>query len=140
WAMLPGANGLPDPAQRVTLVARASAPVDLEIGPNGDLFYVDLNGGAVRRLQYFTTNRPPTAVAQASPLAGSAPLTVQFDASASSDPDPGATLSYAWDLDGDGQLNDSTLPSPTWTYTTAGPHTATVRVTDNGGLSSTASV
>ncbi|MBA2712155.1 MAG: PQQ-dependent sugar dehydrogenase, partial [Rubrobacteraceae bacterium] len=45
WVMKKGTNGLPDPAKRSTFVADAAAPVDLQIGPNGDLFYVDLTGG-----------------------------------------------------------------------------------------------
>src|SRR6185295_5435947 len=40
---------------------------------------------------------------------------VQFDATASSNPD-GGTLSYAWDLDGDGGFDDSTDPKPQFTY------------------------
>ncbi len=40
--MQKGTNGLPDPAKLETFVAGAATPVDLQIGPNGDLFYVDL--------------------------------------------------------------------------------------------------
>src|SRR5205807_2692948 len=109
-------------------------------GPNGDLFYCGFNDGVIHRVQYVSSNRPPVAVATASPTSGAPPLTVQFDASASSDPDAGTTLSYAWDLDGDGRFNDSTAVKPTWTYTAAGTYTASLRVTDNGGLSSVASV
>ena len=35
-------NGLPDPSRIETFVAGAARPVDLEIGPGGDLFYVDI--------------------------------------------------------------------------------------------------
>jgi len=59
WAMLPGANGLPDPANKRTFVASASGPVDLEIGPAGDLFYVDFNGGTVRRITFEGPPPPP---------------------------------------------------------------------------------
>jgi glucose/arabinose dehydrogenase len=51
WAMLPGANGLPDPATRETIKANTPHPVDLKLGPGGDLFYVDV-GGTIRRIQY----------------------------------------------------------------------------------------
>jgi glucose/arabinose dehydrogenase len=140
WAMLPGANGLPDPNNRVSFVANAAAPVNLEIGPNGDLFYVGFNDGIIHRIQYVSGNRPPVAAAQASPTSGAPPLTVQFDGSGSSDPDPGTTLSYSWDLNGDGAYGDSTAVKPTWTYSAAGTYVASLRVTDNGGLSGFASV
>jgi glucose/arabinose dehydrogenase/single-stranded DNA-binding protein len=52
WAMLPGTNGLPDPTKIQTFITGASNPVDLEIGPNGDLFYADLEGGAIHRVTY----------------------------------------------------------------------------------------
>jgi PKD repeat protein len=41
-------------------------------------------------------------------------------------------LSYAWDLDGDGQFDDSTIANPTWTYA-GGLHTAYLKVTDANG-------
>ncbi|MDA8019545.1 MAG: PQQ-dependent sugar dehydrogenase [Thermoanaerobaculia bacterium] len=51
WAMLAGPGGVPDPATIVTLVAGSGRPVHLEIGPQGDLFYVDLSAGEVRRVR-----------------------------------------------------------------------------------------
>jgi glucose/arabinose dehydrogenase len=52
WAMLPGSNGLPDPSNIQTFVSPAAFPVDLETGPNGDLFYVDFDEGTIHRLSY----------------------------------------------------------------------------------------
>lgn len=46
-------------------------------------------------------NRPPVAIARASPTRGSAPLTVQFDGSASISPEGGEIARYTWDF-GDG--------------------------------------
>ena len=89
-----------------TFVGGAAQPVDLQIGPGGDLFYVDL-GGTIRRIRYFNQNQPPTAVASANPTSGAAPLTVAFDGSASSDPTV-TPSTYAWDLDGDGAFDDAT--------------------------------
>jgi len=139
WVMPKGTSGLPAPGQIKTFVAGAANPVNLEIGPGGDLFYVDFDGGTIRRIRYFSTNRPPVAVATASPTTGAAPLTVTFDGSGSSDPD-GDALSYAWDLDADGAYDDATATRPTWTYTTGGSYAAKLRVTDPGGLSATATV
>jgi PKD repeat protein len=77
------------------------------------------------------------ASATASPTSGNPPLTVNFDGTGSSDPDPGDTLTYAWDLDGDGAYDDSTASKPTYTYTTAGKYSVGLQVTDSRGLSDT---
>jgi len=140
WAMLPGSNGVPDPSDIVTFAAGAGSPVQLQVGPDGDLYYVDLTDGTIQRISYSATNQPPTAVAKATPTSGDAPLNVQFDGSQSSDPDAGDTLSYSWDLNGDGQYGDSTAVSPSYTYTTPGVYTASLRVTDSHGESSTSAV
>jgi uncharacterized repeat protein (TIGR01451 family) len=130
WAMLPGANGAPDPSQIVTFDSgMTGGAVHLERGPGGDIFYVDLDNGRVQRISYFATNQPPVAVASATPNSGASPLFVQFDASGSIDPD-GDPLVYLWDLDGDGTFTDSTAINPTFTYNTPGKHTATLIVTD----------
>ena len=139
WAMLPGSNGVPDPARIRTFAAGAANPVQLQIGPGGDLFYADFDGGTIRRVTFTPANQPPTAVATATPRSGDAPLTVNFDGAGSSDPD-GDTLSYAWDLDADGQYDDSTSVAPTFTYTTQGVYMASLRVTDSRSASSTAAV
>ena len=132
-----GADGQPVPGQVRTFVAGAANPVNLEMGPGGELHYTDFDGGSIRRIRY--TNQAPNAVASASPTSGSAPLTVTFDGSQSSDPD-GGTLGYAWDLDGDGAFDDATTAQASWNYTAAGAYTATLRVTDGQGLSDTDAV
>jgi glucose/arabinose dehydrogenase/PKD repeat protein len=140
WAMPLGLDGNPAPGQIRTFVAGAANPVELQIGPGGDLFYPDFDGGSIRRVIFTPANQPPIAVATATPTTGSAPLTVQFDGSGSSDPDAGDTLTYAWDLDADGQYDDSTAVAPTYTYTNQGVYAASLRVTDNHGDSGTAAV
>jgi glucose/arabinose dehydrogenase len=137
WAMLKGANGLPDPNQRQTFAAAAANPVDLKIGPGGDLFYVDL-AGTIRRISYQGSNTPPTAVIQASPTSGAAPLTVSFDGRSSSDPDPGDGIaSYSWDLNGDNVYGDATTATTSYTYADPGTYTARLKVTDRKGATST---
>jgi glucose/arabinose dehydrogenase/PKD repeat protein len=138
WAVPVGADGLPDISKRRTFVGGAAQPVDLQIGPGGDLFYVDL-GGTIRRIRYFNQNQPPIAVATANPTNGPAPLTVTFDGGGSSDAD-GDALSYAWDLDGDGAFDDGSAATATFTYTQPGTYTATLRVTDPSGASGTSAV
>ena len=144
WAMLAGAGGLPDPNTIQLLVGADSTgqaagnPVDLKIGPGGDLYYVDMEGGNVHRIVYTAANQPPTARIAASPTAGDPPLTVAFDGRASSDPE-GAPLTYSWDLNGDGTYGDATGSTASWTYTAAGSYAAGLRVTDDRGTTGTAS-
>jgi glucose/arabinose dehydrogenase len=133
WAMRKDANGLPAPGLLETFVAPAANPVDIQISPGGELFYADFDGGTIRRIQY--ANQSPVAVASANPTSGPTPLTVNFDGTASSDPDPGDAITYAWDLDGDGLYDDSTAAQPTYTYTQSGSFTTRLRVTDSHGLS-----
>lgn len=138
WVIPVGANGLPDISKRRTFVGGATQPVDLQIGPGGDLFYVDL-GGTVRRIRYFSQNQPPIAVASANPTSGAAPLTVAFSGAASSDPD-GDALTFAWDLDGDGAFDDGAAATASFTYTQPGSYIATLRVTDPAAATGTSSV
>ena len=138
WVMYPGANGLPDKNTIATFDPGAANPVDLEIGPQGDLFYPDLDGGTIRRIVFTSGNAPPQAVASADPANGPAPLTTQLSASGSSDSD-GDELTYAWDLDGDG-FDDGNQQTFTHQYTSPGTYTAVVKVTDPDGASDTDSV
>ena len=87
WAMRAGANGLPDPATVQTFDLDASNPVSLEVGPDGALYYADLDGGRIMRIQSTASNQSPTAAISADPTSGHAPLEVDFDGTASSDPD-----------------------------------------------------
>ena len=134
WAMLEGPGGDPDPAEIITFVTAAPNPVDLQIGPCGDLFYVDHNGGTIRRVRYPEENCPPVAVATANVTSGSAPLEVDFDGTGSSDPDGDEGLEFAWDLDGDGQYDDAAVAQPSFIYD-AGTYDARLRVTDADGES-----
>ncbi|HEY9377223.1 MAG TPA: PQQ-dependent sugar dehydrogenase [Jiangellaceae bacterium] len=138
WAIESGANGLPDISKRRTFVSAAAQPVDVQIGPGGDLFYVDL-GGTIRRIRYFSQNQPPVAVISAQPTSGPAPLAVAFDGTGSTDPD-GDPITYAWDLDDDGAFDDSTSPTPSFTYTQAGTYTPDLRVSDPSGATGVSSV
>jgi PKD repeat protein len=84
-------------------------------------------------------NGLPRARVTATPTTGKAPLVVQLSAAGSVDPE-GAALTYAWDLDGDTQLDDATGATVSQTYTTKGTRQVTVRVTDSFGATSTALV
>ena len=109
------------------------------MGPGGELFYVDIVAGTVRMIKYFSQNGPPAAVLSTDVTAGPLPLTVQFDGSLSTDPE-GQVLTFAWDLNGDGDFSDAVGSQATYTYTAQGPVTAQLRVSDPGGASDTATV
>jgi uncharacterized repeat protein (TIGR01451 family) len=135
--MFPGTNGLLNPSDgfRATFQAPAANPVDLQVGPDGALYYADFDGGTIRRIAY-SANQPPIASATGSPTNGPAPLTVNFNGSGSSDPE-GGPLTYAWDLDGDGQFDDGNGATATYTYTQPGTYNARLRVTDDQNQSAT---
>ncbi len=132
WVMFAGTNGLPDPATRATFAAGGANPVDVKIGPDGKLYYVDFDGGTIRRVEYLGTNQPPVASASANPTNGAAPLAVTFNGSGSSDPE-GGPLTYAWDLDGDGAFDDASTVQPGYTYTQPGSYTAKLRAPTTSG-------
>jgi glucose/arabinose dehydrogenase len=133
WAMFPGSNGLPDPSNIITFDAGAAGPVKLAYGPNGDLYYADLDGGTIHRISF---GDGPIAKATATPSSGQVPLNVQFDASGSE----GDSLTYEWDLDGDGEFDDSNEVNPTHMYTAPGLHIVSVKVSEPGGASDTLSL
>ena len=139
WVMFAGANGLPDPATRQPFINGAANPVDIQVGPAGDLYYADFDGGTIQRVRALAGNHAPTANASATPTSGAVPLTVNFNGSGSTDPDDD-TLSYAWDLDSDGDFDDSTAVQPSFTYTQTGTYEARLRVRDPSGLTGTDSV
>ena len=82
-----------------------------------------------------TENIAPTAVINATPNSGSAPLTVTFDASNSTDSD-GSIASYTWYF-GDGSSGSG--KTVTHTYTTEATFTASLQVSDNMAATGTSS-
>ena len=86
-----------------------------------------------RLLREQRRRRPPAITA--TPANGPVPLLVQFNGSGSSDPEDGSNLLYAWDLDGDGQFDDSTVVAAELdVHPGRDVYTASLRVTDSGGL------
>src|SRR5699024_11131692 len=81
--------------------------------------------------QGVTDNASPVLEVETSSTSGTAPLPVDFTASAT-DPDGDTPLTYAWDF-GDGATADTAEASHTYTH--AGEYTATVTVTDARGAS-----
>jgi glucose/arabinose dehydrogenase len=124
-----------DFTDRVNPTCFALNPID------GNIYYVsylypDIH--EVRRLAFDpNANLRPVIVAEASPIFGTSPLTVDFTASNSKDPENGP-LSFFWDF-GDGK--NSTLANTTHIYVAESTEpqifTATLKVTDNVGKSDT---
>ena len=116
----------------------SSSAVHLQFGPycgGQALYYTSYaNGGQVRRLAHNPSlNCAPTAVLSAVPISGPSPLTVNFSAFGSSDPNQGDTLTYLWDF-GDGASETTSAPLLAHTYLQGGTYTVTLRVRDNGWL------
>jgi len=144
YVMQAGVDGLPDPTMISTFFT-GEPVIDIEAGPNGDLFMLTLfgatgGGGSVYRIAYPAGSANPEAVVDATPTSGATPLTVSFSATGSVPATPGDVLSYAWDLDGDNVFAEGTGSTATYTYTTAGVITARLRITDDKGGSDTTSV
>ena len=120
--------------------------INIEFGPDGSLYVLDYGTGyfagdansAVYRVDYVQGTRTPVVELRTNKTSGPAPLTVEFDATGSRDPDDTA-ITYAWDFNGDG-VTDSTAIKPSHTYTQPGRHTATLAVTDADGQVGRASV
>lgn len=127
WVMFKGSDGNPDPSTVTNFIDGVYAPVQVVIGPGGDLYTVGLIDGYISRMQY----KAPTASIQANVYSGAGPLTVHFTGNYTTQ--PGRTLSYSWDFNGDGVFGESTDPNPTFTYTQPGTYKAWVRVTDSTG-------
>jgi glucose/arabinose dehydrogenase len=108
--------------------------VDIQIGSDGTLWMMSMFTGQIDRLVYENTpssNSSPIAVTVATTTAGATPVSVTFDASASSDAD-GDPLLYEWDFQSDGSV-DATGAVVSHTYTSVGRSSATLTVSDGNG-------
>lgn len=146
YAMLAGEDGRPDPLTAAPFLSEPGnyPGVDLEVGPDGALYYASLfsegplgepfGPGAIHRVSY--NPDAPRARLTADPRWGPAspaqPLEVHLDAGASTSA-KGEALSYAWDLDGDGSFETPGGATRTLSLTGQQNLTVAVRVSDSGG-------
>jgi glucose/arabinose dehydrogenase len=152
YAMFPGSDGRPDPSTVTTFMSHSEpySGTDLEIGPDGDLYYSSLftekegnefEPGAIHRIEYFSGNQPPVARLSVDHQWGPEHLEATFDASGSTDAD-GDPLEYEWDLNGDGVYEDAptSASSASETFDDNANHTVAVRVVDPDEASSVARI
>jgi cytochrome c len=119
--------------------------MDQKFGADGNFYLLTYGDGffninpdaAMEKFSYVKGLRAPIAVLNATPTDGQAPLTVAFSSEGSNDPDPGDSIRFDWDLDGNGTI-DSIDPNPSFTYTANGVYTARLTVTDSSGKSASA--
>jgi glucose/arabinose dehydrogenase len=145
YVMKKGSDGRPDPSTVAPFLSDGDlyAGVDLEEGPEGDLYYASLFGeegyadpGGIHRISY--DQHAPTARLSADVTYGEVPLEVHLDASKSEDPE-GEPLEYEWDLNDDGIFGTA---GSTITTTLSAPVNTrlAVRVKDSEGKTSVARV
>jgi glucose/arabinose dehydrogenase len=141
-------DGVPDapPDSSVTpFYGGFEAPaVQLTSGPGADIFFPNINLGRISRLSYCDgcTNVAPSAAITVfnGSVADGPPRMVAFSAENSVDPDRGDTLTYDWDLDGDGVFGDAEFDTTAHFYADEGSYRVSVRVTDSAGASDTQSM
>ena len=115
-------------------VTGISQPVDVEVGPDGALYYCTLLGGLYKAQANGTGNLAPFASFTAAPTLGTPPMLVNVDSAGSYDLD-GSISTRVWDW-GDGTPT-STGVTQSHSYATMGTKTITLTVTDNLGATGT---
>ncbi len=112
-----------------TLSTSNGTVIDMDVAPNGKLYFVTITSPRLYRLDYTASssvNLPPVAAAYAATTTGAAPLSVTFSSNGSTDPE-GTPLTYLWDF-GDGST--STTANPTKVYPNTGQYQARLTVSD----------
>lgn len=151
YVMFPGEDGEPDPSTTVPFLTNGGSypGIDVQEGPEGDLYYVKLEGGvggagSIHRIAYSSGNQPPVArLKVVGNVWGPQSEEFEFDALESSDEDPedASNLIYSWDLNGDGKFEDAPDEGAVRkAFNDAKNHTVSVKVTDPHGASSIARV
>ncbi|OAI43833.1 hypothetical protein AYO38_10375, partial [bacterium SCGC AG-212-C10] len=116
-------------------MTNTNAPVSIQRGLNGEIYYLAINTGEIRHIRQTGGNREPAAVISATPSDGLAPLAVSFSAAGSTDPDNDA-LTFIWNF-GDGAT--ATGASASHTYASNGSFVATLTASDGAGGTDTVS-
>jgi cytochrome c len=127
---------------------RALQPIDLQFGPEGDLYVLDYGSvwfakspdSSLVKIEYTAGNRKPKAQLAASTRGGPVPLALELSSTGSADPD-GDRLRYAWRVSAPGRnAQTSTVERARMSLSQPGVYTASLTVTDPSGATDTASV
>jgi PKD repeat protein/type 1 glutamine amidotransferase len=129
-------------ADRTAMPFECDGPMDMQFGADGAFYLLTYGDGffspnpdaGMYKFEYVGGKRAPQAQLNTDVTNGRAPLTVNFTSDGSRDPDPGDSITYAWDFTNDGTV-DSIDPNPSFVYTTNGVYTAKLTVTDSSGKS-----
>jgi len=104
--------------------------VRLTVTDDDDVPNSDISDVRIGQAPVAPTARPGGPYSQADGMA------VQFDGTASTDPDGLITL-YEWDFENNGNVDDSSGPEPEYLYPGPGNYTVSLKVTDNDTLTDT---
>jgi glucose/arabinose dehydrogenase len=138
-------GGQPDPATTAPFLTEGGKypGIDLEVGPEGNLYYVSLFNenspgeefglGAIHRISYAPST--PVARLKADQISGLSSFTAHLDASESSSIS-GEPLEFEWDLDGNGSFEVKGGSERSATVSGTENVEVAVRVTDPGTLGS----
>ena len=126
-----------------------SNPIDMQFGPNGDLYVLEYGTGWFKanddarlvRIAYNGGNRKPVIAAAADRAAGALPMRVALSSAGTTDLDEDS-LRYVWTIARRNGTVVQTLtePNPSFTFTRPGTYTASLAVTDPQGARSTTAV
>lgn len=135
WYITPPNSNTVLPSNAATeFSSNLSGIVDIQNGPDGDLYYLELWTGELQHV--FPTNTVPPTPCVSSPslpyrtTAYSA--SVAFSAACSSVPTGQTITDYKWNF---GDNTTGTGQSPSHTYTAPGHYTVTLTITSTSGLS-----
>lgn len=107
-----------------------TSPVDIDVGPDGSLYYLSIGAGEVHQVQHLNQAILQGGSSQVNSISGPAPLKVKFDAPAGG----GQNGTYLWSFgDGTGQEEGAKVSH---TYKTPGTYVATMVASDGGSVSS----
>lgn len=144
FVMFAGSDGRPDPSTTAPFLTDGGLypGVDFQVGPDGALYYGRLFGatyddlGSIHRVAYSAGNQPPIAHLTATPEWAVGNLKAKFDAGGSTDSE-GESLTYEWDLEGDGTYAaPSSASFKEKEFKDSANHVVAVRVSDGKGAKS----